>query len=350
MLKDRPFTETVIKLILPFILLVVLLLLAIFFIFIPMAEKHGMEDKKNSMKNLTQTAWSTLAYYHNLEQIGEISLKEAKEAAITQLRNTRYGQNKKNYFWIIDMRGATLMHPYIPKYEGVDLADLTDIDGKFFIKEFIHTAKKDGEGIVEYKWQINDDKDTIGTKVSHVKLFAQWGWIIGTGTYMEEVKLHTTSFISAILLTMFIIISSVTLIYVYILKGFILEEHKKKTSFEKLLMQDSKMKALLEAIPDMILRIDRDGVVLDIKDPIGFTPFIDPSEILDRKIIDAWPANIAKKVIGSIERVFVTEEHQILEFDVSGEASKTLKIESHFVLSGGDEILATFRDITKRKK
>ena len=350
MQKNRPFTETVIKLILPFVLLVALLLLAIFFIFIPMAEKHALEDKKRSMKNLTQTAWSTLAYFHNLQQIGKISIEDAKKSAITQLRNIRYGKNNKHYFWILNMRGTTLMHPYILKHEGVDMADLTDIDGKFFIKEFIQVAKNQKEGIVKYKWQIDDNQNTVGTKISYVKLFAPWGWIIGTGTYMEDINLHITSYISSILLTMFLIISSVTLIYIYVLKGFILDEHKKQTSFEKLLMQDSKMKALLEAIPDMILRIDREGVVLDIKDPIGFTPFIDPSEILDRKIIDVWPANIAEKVIASIERVFVTEEHQILEFDISTKSSKKLKIEAHFVLSGGDEILATFRDITKRKK
>ena len=350
MKKDRPFTETVIKLILPFVLLVVLLLLAIFFIFIPMAERHALEDSKRSMKNLTQTAWATLAYFHNLQQTGKMSLKDAKESAITQLRDIRYGKKRKHYFWILNMRGTTLMHPYILKHEGVDMADLTDIDGKFFIKEFIQTAKKQGEGVVQYKWQIDDNQNTISTKISYVKLFAPWGWIIGTGVSLEEVNLHITSYISSILLTMFLIITSVTLIYIYVLKGFILDEHKKQTSFEKLLMQDSKMKALLEAIPDMILRIDREGVVLDIKDPIGFTPFIDPSAILDKKINDVWPANIAKKVIASIERVFVTEEHQILEFDVSNKSSNKLKIEAHFVLSGGDEILATFRDITKRKK
>ncbi len=315
-----------------------------------MAEKNAVHNKKDSMKKLTQVAWSTLAYYHNQEQLGKIPLKDAKKSAITQLRNIRYGEKGKHYFWIINMRGTTLMHPYCKKDEGVDMADLTDINGKFFIKEFIKTAKEQKEGIVTYRWQIDDDQEKIGTKISYVKLFAPWGWIVGTGMYLEEENQDITSYISSILLTIFIIISAVSLIYIYVIKGFILAEHKKQTSFEKLLMQDSKMKALLEAIPDMILRIDRDGIVLDIKDPIGFTPFIDPSDILDRKIIDAWPAKIAKKIIASIERVFITEEHQVLEFDVLTKSSEKLKIEAHFVLSGGDEILATFRDITKRKK
>jgi PAS domain-containing protein len=348
-MKSKPFTETVIKLALPFILLVVLLLLAIFFVFIPMAKKHALKNQKETLEDLTLVTWSTLSYYQNLEKSGTLSKKQAQSSAIAQLRNIRYGENKKHYFWIINLRGITLMHPYNPANEGLNLADMTDIDGKYFIKDFIKTANKQKEGFVTYKWQIDDNSKKIGTKISHIRVFTPWGWIIGTGSYIDDIDIDLISLIWPVILIVLLIMGLVAIIYFYILKNFISSEQKKQTSFEKILMQDSKMKALLEAIPDMIVRIDRDGVVLDVKDPIGFKPFINPSEILDNKIIDAWPKSVAEKLIASIERVFVTNEHQVLIFDASGEATESMHIEAHFVLSGGDEILATFRDITKRK-
>jgi len=349
--QSRPFTETIVKLILPFVLLVVLLCVAIFFIFLPMARKNAIDNKKETIKDLTLIAWSTLSYYQNLELAGKISTEDAKKSAIDHLRNMRYGKKKKSYFWIINTRGVTLMHPYVLRDEGINQSNLTDAEGKHFIKDFINTATKSmmSNGFVEYKWQENNDPEKISTKISHVRLFSPWGWIVGTGFYLNNIEMDITDFTWSILLALFIIIGIVTILYVYVLKSFISSEHKKQTSFERLLMQDSKMKALLEAIPDMILRVDRDGIVLDFKDPIGFKPFIEPSEILDKKIIDAWPKNIAEKLIASIERVFVTNEHQVLIFEVPSESSDGMHIEAHFVLSGGNEILATFRDITKRK-
>ena len=344
------FTDTVIKLILPFALLIFLLALAILFVFLPIAREHAISYHKESLKDLTRIGWSTLDYYKSLQESGKLSKEDAKKSAIALLRNMRYGKEKKCYFWIIDMRGTTLMHPYNRKDEGVNIADLTDIDGRHFIKEFIETAQKQKEGFVEYKWQVNDKSDTISTKISHIRLFAPWGWIIGTGVYQEEIEIGLLPFIWPVIIIVCIIIGIAAVFYFFILKRFVSSESKKQTSFEKILMQESKMKALLQAIPDMILRVDRDGVVLDVKDPIGFEPFVNPSDILDKKIIDAWPKNLAEKLIASMERVFVTGEHQELIFEIITASSDHLHIEAHFVLSDGDEILATFRDITNRKR
>jgi PAS domain-containing protein len=349
--QSKPFSETIAKLILPFILLVVLICIAIFIIFLPMVRNNVIKKKKETISVVTLIAWHTLCFYQNLEKAGKISAEEAKRLALEQLRSVRYGKQDQDYFWIINIRGITLMHPYLIKNEGINHANLTDAEGKYFIKDFINTATKTSKtcGFVEYKWQKNNDPTKIYNKISHVRLFSPWGWIVGTGFYLDNINLDMAYVTRSILLALFIITGVVTILYFYVLKALISSENKKQTSFEKLLMQESKMKALLEAIPDMILRVDREGIVLDFKDPIGFKPFIEPSEILDKKIIDTWPKEIAEKLIASMERVFVTNEHQVLVFEIQDNVSDKMHIEAHFVLSGGNEILATFRDITKRK-
>ena len=337
-MKHKSFTANLIKLILPFILLAVLLLLTLIFIFIPLAKKHALEEQEKSLQYFTQIAYAALTHYHNLEETDKLSQKEAQRSAIAQLQNIRFGKGKKSRFWIIDMSGATVMPS----------PTLEDKNNSSFIQECINTVKHQSEGIIQHKCPADVNPQVMETKVSYIKLFAPWGWIIGTDEYMHEMQNKITSYIYYLLLTMLALIIIVTIVFIHILKKFMLSEKRKQRSFEKLMMQESKMKDLLEAIPDMILRIDREGVVMDVKDPVGIDPFIDPSIILDERIIDAWPAKIADKVITSIERVFVTGEHQVIEFEVTHSTAKNIKIEAHFIRSGTDEILATFRDITER--
>jgi hypothetical protein len=108
---------------------------------------------------------------------------------------------------------------------------------------------------------------------------------------------------------------------------------------------------LVEAIPDMLLRVRRDGMVLDYKEPLGFAPFIDPSDILDKTIDEAWPAAVAKKLLSAMEKAFNDGKPHTVRFTCEDfENSSSMKIEASFVVSDDNEALATFRDISKRKK
>ncbi len=56
------------------------------------------------------------------------------------------------YVFVLNCKGTMLAHGVNEKFVGEDFSDLTDSDGKPFIKEIIDTAKTDGSGWVEYKW------------------------------------------------------------------------------------------------------------------------------------------------------------------------------------------------------
>ena len=348
MLRTRPFKKTVLKLILPSVLMVLLTLFAIFFIFIPMAEKAALKKKEETLKNLIQVASSSLVYYHELETKNACSLALAQESAKNHIRSLRYGKEQKQYFWIIDQHGTNIVHPYRPDFEGVSNINLTDADGKMFIRDIIHTVRNDGEGFVFYKWQVNDNPDLVEKKIVYVKIFAPWGWIIGTGVYMDDIKLDIASATWTILLTIVMITVLVAIVYTFVVKDLLSIEKKRESSVEQLMLKSSKKQTLLEAIPDMIMRIDRNGVVLDYKEPLGVSPFIDPAEILDNRIADTWPDDIAEQVLAAIEKVFETSSLQMIVLHYEKSPSEIIIIESHFVLSDENEVLATFRDITKR--
>ena len=113
---------------------------------------------------------------------------DAQQKAIAEIKQIRYGEEMKDYFWITDMQPNMIMHPYRSDLDGKSLNDFKDPHGKRLFVEFVNVVKKDEQGYVDYMWQWKDDSLRIVPKLSYVKLFKPWGWIIGTGIYIEDVK------------------------------------------------------------------------------------------------------------------------------------------------------------------
>ena len=80
-----------------------------------------------------------------------------------------------------------LMHPIRPELDGKDLSGSTDPTGKHLFVSFVDTVKKDGQGFVEYLWP-KPGHDQPVAKVSYVKGYAPWGWVVGSGVYVDDVQ------------------------------------------------------------------------------------------------------------------------------------------------------------------
>jgi signal transduction histidine kinase len=186
-LQLKPFSK---RIILPTIITIVLYISAIFFLIIPAIEKNSMDHKREMIRELTNSAWNILAKLHDDEKNGLLTSEQAQVEAIEQIRNLHYGQEVKDYFWINDMHPRMVIHPYRIDLNGKDLSDYTDPDGKRVFVEMVNTVKQQGSGFVYYKWQSYDNKNLVLPKISYVKGFAPWGWIIGTGIYLEDIRLE----------------------------------------------------------------------------------------------------------------------------------------------------------------
>jgi signal-transduction protein with cAMP-binding, CBS, and nucleotidyltransferase domain/PAS domain-containing protein len=160
----------------------------IFFYLIPGFEKVMMDRKRNLIHEITSSAYSLLEHYHSLELKGTLSTEQAKEEARAAIGAIRYGETLKDYFWITDMHPVMIFHPYRPDLNGSDLTDFRDSKGKAIFVEFVKAVSPTGESYVDYMWQWNDDSTRNVPKLSYVKLYKPWGWIIGTGIYIEDVK------------------------------------------------------------------------------------------------------------------------------------------------------------------
>jgi len=110
--------------------------------------------------------------------------EELKENIKGLIEETRYG--KTGYFWINDLDAKMIMHPIFPKLNGQDLYNWKDKNGKKIFKEFAKLANKEGRGFVDYVWP-KPGFENPQPKISYVRIFRPYGWVIGTGDYINDV-------------------------------------------------------------------------------------------------------------------------------------------------------------------
>nr|WP_320189960.1 methyl-accepting chemotaxis protein [uncultured Desulfobacter sp.] len=115
------------------------------------------------------------------------TLEERQADAIKVIDKMRWGVDGKNYFWIQDMDGYMIHHPLSKHLNGKYLRDIQDPDGVRLFVEMERLAEKDGDGFVEYKWP-KPGVQKPQNKISYVKLFTPWNWIIGAGIYLESTE------------------------------------------------------------------------------------------------------------------------------------------------------------------
>jgi diguanylate cyclase (GGDEF)-like protein len=120
-------------------------------------------------------------------------------------------------------------------------------------------------------------------------------------------------------------------------------------AFENLRKSERKNEALLNALPDLMLRLDRAGVVLEFKGTRSEARSRSLGRFVGKPIQEMLPGDIALQSMNAMERAFLTNEAQVFEYQLFVKDSKYF-YEARVVVSGEDEILAIIRDITERKR
>ncbi|CAH0132239.1 methyl-accepting chemotaxis protein [Pseudomonas brassicacearum] len=143
------------------------------------------QAKVQKTQHVVQTASGVLTYYHGLETAGTLTRDAAQKQALSAVRGLRY--NQSDYFWINDLTPVMVMHPANPKLEGQNLSAIRDPNGYALFNEMVAIAKSKGAGMINYLWPKPGAEAPVG-KTSYVQLFEPWGWIIGSGVYVDDVQ------------------------------------------------------------------------------------------------------------------------------------------------------------------
>src|SRR5208337_341839 len=179
-----------------------------------------VEEKKDKLRNVVETAYGVIAHYHQLSADGAMPEDQAKSSAMADLKALRY--NKNDYFWINDDKlpyPAMIMHPVSPALDGKVLDDSKyncattlqsglkgteeKTDGnKNLFQAGVEVTNAAGEGFIAYQWPKPLPGGGVSEKrcpkLSFVKKFPAWNWIIGSGIYMDDINtifLHEVEFI-----------------------------------------------------------------------------------------------------------------------------------------------------------
>ncbi len=201
-----------VRVVLPSALCIVLFSIAIFVIILPAFEKGLLARKQEMLRCLAQTACGILEGYETRAQAGEFSTAEAQARALAHLRRMRYGDDGKDYFWINDLHPRMVMHPYQPELDGKDLTEYRDRRGKRLFMEAVDVVRRQGSGYVTYMWQWKDDPSRVVPKLSYVREFQPWGWIVGTGVYLEDLAAEIRVITRKLTLTAVVVIGMVSLL------------------------------------------------------------------------------------------------------------------------------------------
>ncbi|NMG76382.1 methyl-accepting chemotaxis protein [Aromatoleum diolicum] len=146
--------------------------------------REVLADERNEQtKNSVEAVHGILEYFQKREAAGEMTREAAQDGAKAVIRGLRYGDGE--YFWINDMQSHTVMHPIKPELDGKDMREVVDPNGKRLFVEFVNTVRKSGSGYVDYLWP-KPGATAPQPKVSYVKGFTPWGWVVGTGVYVND--------------------------------------------------------------------------------------------------------------------------------------------------------------------
>lgn len=313
--------------------------------------------------------------------------EELKKKILSFIKERRYGKN--GYFFVLSKEGTMLMHPYRPNEIGKNVLNMKDPDGKYITKEFIKVAKNPDGGFVRYIWQ-KPEEDRYVEKITYAKLYPDWGWIIGTGMYLDDISefierekhILRTKLIKDIAY-IFIGIFLFILFGLYIFSNLSRKLKKsidtmvsffknasdlhKRIDIDKVYFKEFKIlaivtnkliqeieenekraSALLFAIPDLIFVLDRDGCFIEYKGGKEDL-YIRPEEFLGKKISDVFPKDLALSMEDAVIRAFETGKIIMLNYKLPFEDAYRF-FEARVVKISDKYVLVLVRDMTKERE
>ncbi len=180
----------------------VVLIMSMIFILVPFIHQLIMKEKQANVTNLVQEAISVVASYQKQVDAGKLTMEEAQKEAAERIAAIRY--NEQDYIWINDLTLRMIMHPVKPELNGTDQSASKDSDGKLLFVEFAKVCKEKGKGLVEYKWPKPGAAKPL-PKLSYVELYQPWGWIVGTGVYIDDVSAQIQKIVIMVSLFLFML-------------------------------------------------------------------------------------------------------------------------------------------------
>lgn len=144
-----------------------------------------LDGRESTLRSVVDASEAIVGHYEVLARDGAMDEADAKAAALEAIGAMRY--DGIEYVWINDLEHRFVMHPISPQLVGRDMRDLQDPTGTYILREVVRIARTpEGEGFLSYMWPKPGNEEPVD-KRSFFRLFEPWGWVFGTGMYIDDI-------------------------------------------------------------------------------------------------------------------------------------------------------------------
>jgi PAS domain S-box-containing protein len=218
----------------------------------------------------------------------------------------------------------------------------------------LNVVKKNREGYVDYMWQWKDDSSNIVPKLSYVQKFEPWGWVVGTGIYIQDVKNEISNLEKNIISISVIITILSSSLLIYIAFQNLKSEVLRKQAEDELRESRERYRMLVEASNEGLIMILENGQVfynktfyemlgykednknLNLRDLFKFVP--------DSKILDLSSLKIKNNSAGFNENI----ETQMIRMD--GNIIDVVLDISTIIFMNNNGIVINVKDVSTNKQ
>lgn len=155
-------------------------------------EARLVSERRAKMQAIVKMAREQIVFYARLATAGKMSREEAQRMAIETTRVVH--SDPVDYIWIQTVDTVMLMHPFKPELEGQHLAGVVGPGGTKIYSDIVDVvrASPSGADFLEYRWPKGGSSVPV-RKMSFVQLYEPWGWIVGSGLYLDDVEAGVAS-------------------------------------------------------------------------------------------------------------------------------------------------------------
>ena len=143
-----------------------------------------MQERLVKIEDISKTARASAARYHEMEKAGTLTREEAQKRALEAIAAMRF-EGGENYIFVFDNQSVTISHAKASLI-GKDLSGLKDANGVLIIPELVKLAQAGG-GNLQYLWP-RVGSDIPIEKWGYATGFKDWGWMLGTGVYIDDLE------------------------------------------------------------------------------------------------------------------------------------------------------------------
>ncbi|SMC60212.1 Signal transduction histidine kinase [Desulfocicer vacuolatum DSM 3385] len=183
--------------------------------FVTESRQMKIEYIKSQKKTLKHQVTMVLDYIQYMEAQTETQLKKTIQNRVKEahaLASNLYEENKEvkpkaeivkmikdalrpirfnngnGYFFAFSMDGTEILFADHPEMEGRNMLSVQGPGGDFVVKDMIEILKEKSRGFYQYTWTKPGDTGRSFQKIAYVKYFKPYGWGIGTGIYIQDMK------------------------------------------------------------------------------------------------------------------------------------------------------------------